>query len=92
MLAAINRVTEAEVMVAIIWGALYPLNHEVTYDKAYDILDQMVDDGTINGTEKRVNFIMELLEVSGFLSQEEIKEMKRVTDQEKKKAMKKLQG
>ena len=90
LMEAINKATEAETMAVIVWGALYPLNSGVTLDAADDIIDKMVDEGIIDSAEKRVNFVMELLQTAGFFSASQVEEMKRITEKKSAEAFNSL--
>jgi hypothetical protein len=79
LMEAIGRAIEAEVMAVIVWGALFPLNSGITLDDADNIIDKMVDEGIIDSAEKRVNFILELLQGAGFFSADQVDKMKKVT-------------
>ena len=72
LLNCVERIVEGEVMATLVWGALLTLNHGITLDKAYTIVDEMIDDGLIDTAEKRIEFVMNLLENAGFLSQEQV--------------------
>ncbi|MDT8715437.1 hypothetical protein IAI10_02040 [Clostridium sp. 19966] len=92
LLSALERATEGTVMATIVWGALIPLNHDVTLDKANDIIDEMVDEGIINSTEKRIDFITDILKDSGFFSQEDIEGMRKATEAKKKEVMQNIEA
>lgn len=73
---ALDHVMEGKVFSTIIWGALYPLQHEVTLERASDLVDEMVDEGVIAGSEARVDFVIDLLKDAGFFSEQEVEEIK----------------
>ncbi len=86
LLKGLERLAEAQVMTTIVWGALNnPLNHGITLDACYDLVDQMIDEGIIDTAEKRSEFLMELMVDAGFFSQEHVKVMKGKTEEEMKK-------
>lgn len=80
LLNALDHVMEGKVFSTIIWGALYPLQHEVTLERASDLVDEMVDEGVIAGSEARVDFVIDLLKDAGFFSEQEVEEIKKVND------------
>ena len=53
-----------ETIVVVLWGAMQPLNANVTVEKATELFDQYVDDG--HTIEELMQEINRLFEVSGF--------------------------
>ena len=53
-----------ETIIAIIWGAMQPLNANFPFEKSADLFDQYIDDG--NSIENLMQEINALFEASGF--------------------------
>lgn len=81
LLNSIERITEAQVLATIVWGSLLALNHNITLDDAYTLVDEMIDAGLIDTAEKRIDFVMELLANAGFLSKAQLMEARQATHQ-----------
>lgn len=76
LLSQIDRIVEAEVLATILWGSLLTFNHSITLDKTYTLIDKLIDEGIIDTPDKRIEFVMDLLEDAGFLSEEQAETVK----------------
>jgi len=59
-----------ETIVVVLWGAMQPLNANVTVEKATELFDQYVDDG--HTIEELMQEINRLFEVSGFFKKGQV--------------------
>lgn len=53
-----------ETVVTILWGALQPMNANMSLEKSYEIFDRYIDEG--NSMEDFMQVISRLFEASGF--------------------------
>jgi len=55
-----------DTVATIFWGAMQPMNANFPFEKAYDLIDQYIDEG--NSVEDLMMEIKGLFEASGFFS------------------------
>ena len=79
LMAAMEQVDRANVIVVVLWAAMQALDHGMTVEKTYDLIDKMVKGGCEFGgvsyddfsVTVRTKLYTQLMVISGFFTKEQ---------------------
>lgn len=73
LIDAPEQITKAETFAIILWAALQKYQSNYPLTKAYDLVDEMEDNGVAIG--EKADILLEIMKVSGFFTQDQVLEM-----------------